>query len=292
MHGVIKAQETFSNSEPADSGDSPVEIARPARAIGPLVFASPHSGRWYAPEFVRQSALDALRLRASEDAYVDMLMADAPHLGAPLVTATFPRAYVDANRHPWELDPHMFSGALPSWVQARSPRVAAGLGAVPRIVADGAEIYRERLPAQEADRRMRLFHQPYHQALNGVLEETRARFGVAILVDCHSMPSAGHERVDAVLGDRFGVSCDRRVTAALEQALRAEGLRVARNTPYAGGYSTERYGRPAENAHAIQLELNRALYLNEARVEPHGGFDALKAALTRTVKRLLSADLL
>ncbi len=291
MQSVIKAQARFSRFQRSDPLDPPVEISRPAVQTSPWVFASPHSGRAYPPEFLKVAALAAPRLRASEDAYVDDLFAAAPSLGAPLLRAVFPRAYVDVNRHPWELDPDMFVGRLSQCIQPRSPRAAAGLGAVPRIVGDGLELYDAPLPAAEAERRLRRCHHPYHDALSGLLSETRVQFRTHILVDCHSMPSAGHGRVDVVLGDRFGSSCAGDVTDLLEAALRAEGLRVTRNTPYAGGYSTERYGRNAARGHAIQIELNRGLYLDETAVRRRADFPALRSAMTRVMAHVLEAEL-
>lgn len=291
MQGVIKAQARFSRFQRSDPLDPPVEISRPKVRTTPWVFASPHSGRAYPSEFLKASALAAPLVRASEDAYVDELFAAAPCLGAPLVRAVFPRAYVDVNRHPLELDPDMFVGRLSQCLQPRSPRAAAGLGAVPRIVGDGLDLYDRPLPAAEAERRLRRCHHPYHDALGAVLAETRAHFHTHILVDCHSMPSAGHGHVDVVLGDRFGSSCAGDVTDLVEAALRAEGLRVTRNTPYAGGYSTERYGRTAARGHAIQIELNRGLYLHEATVERRADFPALRTAMTRVMTALLAAEL-
>ncbi len=294
MDGAIK---TFGRSIPQAIGDpyeQPVDISRPSRAAGPYVFASPHSGRAYSPRFLSQTALDPLTLRASEDAFVDELFADAPTLGAPLISARFPRAYLDANREPWELDPAMFDGPLPSWVNGRTARVAAGLGAVPRIVADGASIYDRPIPFAEAQQRVRRLHHPYHRSVEALLTETKRREGRAILVDCHSMPSAGaadknapHGRVDMVLGDRYGSSCASWVADAIELELTALGYRVARNAPYAGGYSTERYGRPRRGVHAIQIEINRSLYLDEARVALTPGYLRLRSDLAVVIARLI-----
>lgn len=300
MHGVIKAAVRRTERFLEDPFDPPVEILRPVRAVGPFVLASPHSGRIYPVEFIAETRLDSLTLRASEDAYVDELFGAAPRLGAPLLIARFPRAYLDPNREPWELDPTMFSGPLPVWANTRTPRVAAGLGAIPRIVADGAEIYGEQLPAQEAERRVRMLHLPYHRALSRLIEETRLRFGEAILLDCHSMPSTAvltgergrgrGGRVDIVLGDRYGASAAGGLARFVERALADLGFTVARNALYAGGYSTERYGRPERGVHAIQIELSRALYLNEPRIERGPDYETVRAAMTAFLTRLLSAD--
>lgn len=293
MGGVIKTSFGAKRGGAGDQLDPPVEILRPVMQAGPYVFASPHSGRLYPDAFLRQSALDPLTLRASEDAYVDELFLAAPELGAPLLLARFPRAYLDANREAWELDPTMFDGPLPAWVNGRTPRVAAGLGAVPRIVADGAAIYPGPIPFADAEERVRRLHLPYHRALERLLAETRAQFGRAILVDCHSMPAPGgsskRERLDIVLGDRFGSSCAPSISDKFERGLTRLGLKVARNAPYAGGYSTERYGRPSRGLHAIQIEISRGLYLDEPRVERAGGFADLRAALTAFMGELLDA---
>lgn len=258
------------NSEAASFFD----IRRPQAQSLPLVFASPHSGRDYPDAFLAQSALDPLTLRKSEDSFIDEVFAAAPELGAPLIRAHFPRAYVDPNREPYELDPRMFADILPDWVNTASPRVAAGLGTIARVVANGAEIYRDRLTFAEAVARIDRCYHPYHAALGQLIEDTRRRFGLCLLVDCHSMPSvggpmerdAGEARVDIVLGDCFGASAAPGVIATAEAAFRTLGYRVARNTPYAGGFTTRHYGRPAERVHALQIEINRALYMDEATV--------------------------
>ena len=299
MVGLIKPRAPEERFSGDDLFDSPVEILHPARPRAPLVFASPHSGRRYPAGFVAESRLDALTLRASEDAYVDELVNAAPRLGAPLIAARFPRALLDANRDPWELDPEMFDGPLPVWSKSRTPRVAAGLGSIPRIVADGADIYRRRIPVEEAHRRIDRLHAPYHASLERLLSDARATWGVAVLVDCHSMPSVGgpgdkdrgRGRVDFVIGDRFGSSCAPELTRAVERRLTRLGFHVARNTPYAGGWSTERYGQPDRGLHAIQIEINRALYLDETRVERAASFGAFRAQLERFLKGLIEDDI-
>lgn len=251
-----------------------IEIARPAQQTAPVVFASPHSGRQYPADFVTQSSLDALALRRSEDAFVDQLFRTAPEHGAPLLCAHFPRAYVDANREAYELDPRMFSDSLPDHVTTRSPRIAAGLGTIARVVANGEEIYHSPLTYAEARKRIEATHRPYHQALATLLAETRRAFGGALLIDCHSMPSnvggLRGERLlaDVVLGDCHGTAAAPAMTALAEHLLKEQGFTVIRNRPYAGGYTTRHYGRPRAGAHALQVEINRALYLDEARIEP------------------------
>lgn len=297
MNGMIKA-DSFAPTAWGDVVEPPVAIVRPARLATPFVFASPHSGRVYPPDFLAASQLDPLALRASEDAYVDELFAIAPRLGAPLVAARFPRAYVDPNREPGELDPGMFDGPLPAWVNARSPRVAAGLGAIPRIVADGAEIYGAPVEVGDALRRIAHLHRPYHEAIKHLLDEAQGTFGQAVLIDCHSMPSVGgpgdrdrgRGRVDVVLGDRYGSSCAPGLTRFLERELVRRGYQVARNAPYAGGWSTERYGKPAQGLHAVQVEINRGLYLDEARVVLTEGFERLKTHIAEIVRALINAE--
>jgi len=253
---------------------TPHQVRMPDAQTLPLVFASPHSGRHYPPAFVAGARLDRLSLRRSEDGFVDELFAAAPELGAPLLQANFPRAYVDVNREPFELDPRMFCEPLPGYANTRSPRVAAGLGTIARVVGSGAEIYRDKLTFAEALERIRAYYWPYHNALAQLIADTRERFGACILVDCHSMPSvggpmdrdAGRRRVDFVLGDSHGAACDPRVPAAVERTLAALGYNVRHNSPYSGGFVTRHYGRPWDGVHAIQIEVNRALYMDEDAV--------------------------
>lgn len=267
--------------EPSSSRDpEPVDMRRPAEQTVPIVLASPHSGRDYPESFVRQSRLDAVALRRSEDFLIDQLFGEGPSLGFPLVAARFPRAFCDANREPYELDPQMFDERLPAFVNTRSVRVACGLGTIARVVSDGAEIYSRRLSFAEAEARLSACYRPYHAALKDAVAETSARFGQVLLIDCHSMPSiggpldldAGLGRKDVVVGDRYGTSCDPRLVRLAEGLLRDQGFDVARNSPYAGGHTTQLYGRPAQGLHAIQIELNRALYMDERRIEPAAAF--------------------
>jgi N-formylglutamate amidohydrolase len=250
--------------------DPPFHIAEPVRHRIPFVFNAPHSGSVYPQSFLISSRLDGVSLRRSEDAFVDQLFAGVVGLGAPLMSARFPRAYLDVNREPYELDPRMFEGRLPSFANTRSMRVAGGLGTVPRIVADGQEIYRGRLSVDEALKRVEALYKPYHRTLRHLVQRTGRHFGHAILVDCHSMPSSslGREEgaakgADIVLGDRYGTSCSASLTDLAEAALRARGYAVVRNKPYAGGFITEHYGEPALGRHALQVEINRALYMDE-----------------------------
>jgi N-formylglutamate deformylase len=263
----------------------PFRLARPEKQSVPFLFASPHSGRRYPALLAGASRLDPLSLRRSEDAFVDELFAEVTGLGAPLLAAEFPRVFLDVNRGMGELDAAMFDGRLAMAVDATpSPRVVAGLGVIPRIVRDGADIYRGRLkPAEAAERLARLYH-PWHAALAAMVEETRARFGVAVVVDCHSMPSA-LGAPDIVLGDRYGAAASPLLSRLAEDAFAREGLSVARNAPYAGGHTTALYGRPHEGVHGLQIEINRRLYLDEEQIVKKPGFETLRlkilAALTR-----------
>lgn len=262
----------------------------------PIVFASPHSGRRYPEDMMAAAALDAQSIRRSEDAFVDELIAGAPALGAAVITARLARAYVDVNREPFELDSTMFAEELPEFARSRTARVAAGLGAIPRVVSEGQEIYSRKLTFAEASGRIETAHRPYHAALAQLLAEAHAAHGFAILIDWHSMPAAaaranGRDRpCDMVLGDRFGAACSSLLPARVDRELEALGYRVARNTPYAGGYTTEFYGRPARRTHALQVEINRSLYLDEATLAPTAGFDRLKADLERLTESLARAD--
>ena len=247
----------------------------PARQTMPVVVASPHSGSVYPAEFLAQAAVPLAALRRAEDAFVDELFGAAPSLGMPLLAARFPRSYVDANREPYELDPAMFEGPLPRPLNHRTTRVAAGLGMIPRVAASGEAIYRGRVPAETIEHRLETCWRPYHTTLSMLVEQTYSWFGGALLVDAHSMPSSVQgigtrdrdARVDIVLGDNHGESCSADLVECAERWLTARGLRVLRNQPYAGGFTTQRYGRPALSRHALQIEINRALYMDEARHE-------------------------
>ncbi len=262
-------------------------IARPTRLVAPVVFASPHSGRAYPKPFLATSRLTEAALRSSEDAYVDELFACAPEHGAPLIRALFPRAFVDVNRDAREIDPTMFRNAPRGFRARRSARLSAGLGCIPRVVNGGQEIHAHALDWADAERRLAHCYAPYHAALDGLMNETFDLFGAALLIDCHSMPSgAAEDAVDVVLGDRHGAGCRSEVTSHVEDLLRREGLRVARNAPYAGGYACERHGRPHDGRHALQIEIKRALYMNERAVAPHDGFQALQTRIQRIIASL------
>jgi N-formylglutamate amidohydrolase len=274
----------------------PFEILAPARQLLPLVVASPHSGQLYPEDLLEASRLDPRALRKSEDCFVQEIFAGAPALGAPLIHALFPRAYVDPNREPYELDPVMFEDELPDWVNRTSPRVAVGLGTIARVVADGEDIYRRKLRFAEAERRIDRFYRPYHAALEQLIAVTVERFGACLLLDAHSMPSAGargelpRRRVDIVLGDRLGTSCHTRVTRTAEARLRALGFHVALNAPYAGGYTTRHYGRPDRGRHCLQIEINRALYMDERNFEPKAALGKLRADMADLIACLGRLD--
>jgi len=264
----------------------PFDLILPEEVASPLVFSSPHSGNVYPARFLEQTRLDAASLRRSEDAHVDQLFACANAIGAPMLRARFPRAYLDLNRQPYELDPRMFEDALPDFANTRSLRVAAGLGTIPRVVADAHEIYIGKLKVTEALRRIEGLYKPYHAVLEGLVASARRRFGAVLLIDCHSMPSilaresafearGEKRRVDFVIGDRFGASCDATVVDVLEKRLRGFGYNVHRNRPYAGGFITEHYGRPGAGRHALQIEVGRGLYMNETTLAPNERFETV-----------------
>ena len=251
------------------------------------VFASPHSGNVYPPDFTAASRLDPLTLRKSEDSFIDQLYGTAPDHGAPLLRALFPRAYIDPNREPFELDPEMFTGELPDYANTQTPRVAGGLGTIARVVANGEEIYKNKLSVPEAIERINRLYFPYHAQMQHLIARTQDRFGHCLLVDCHSMPSiggpmdqdAGLKRVDIVLGDCYGTACAPSITALAEEVLRDLGYRVTRNMPYSGGYTTMHYGQPAHGVHALQIEINRAIYMDEPRFQPTARFAPLRQHL-------------
>ncbi|PZO82195.1 MAG: N-formylglutamate amidohydrolase [Mesorhizobium amorphae] len=256
----------------------------------PFVMNSPHSGRHYPARFLDLSRLDASQIRRSEDCYVDQLFGGSVGLGIPLLAANFPRAYLDVNREPFELDPRMFTESLPPFANARSPRVAGGLGTVPRLVGEGLDIYPGRLPLSEALGRIERFYKPYHDALKALVMRTHIRFGFAVLIDCHSMPASVRSgeagRPDFIVGDRFGASASPVIVDEAVRLLAAMGYNVVRNKPYAGGFITEHYGRPAKNLHAIQIEINRGLYLDERSFKKTAGFARLADDITRFMSEL------
>ncbi|ABD86351.1 N-formylglutamate amidohydrolase [Rhodopseudomonas palustris] len=244
------------------------EIVEPQLWRAPIIFNSPHSGSVYPQDFLIASRIDLAALRRSEDSFMDELIAGLSDRGFPVVRVHFPRSYIDVNREPYELDPRMFAGRLPSFANTRSMRVAGGLGTIPRVVGDGQEIYRERIDVDDALGRIEALYKPYHRALRKLINKAHQRFGAVIVVDCHSMPSVGlsrdePRRPDVVIGDRYGTSCVALIADVVEQAMTARGYAVGRNKPYAGGFITEHYGNPSSGLHAVQVELNRAIYMDE-----------------------------
>jgi N-formylglutamate amidohydrolase len=281
----------------ASIDEPPIDIVAPAAQHLPLVLASPHSGTRYPPEFIAASRLDAHALRRSEDSFVDEIFAAGPALGAPLLRARFARAYLDANREPYELDPAMFADALPDFVNAASPRVQVGLGTIARIVASGEDIYAGKLRFAEAASRIERLYRPYHAALRALLAATQARFGYHLLVDCHSMPSTsgphergGRPRVDFVLGDCHGTSCHSVVMETAQRVIAAKGYSIARNAPYAGGFTTGHYGRPRDGGHALQIEINRSLYMDERTIRRKPFLARLAADMRDLVAALAAID--
>ncbi|ASY64272.1 N-formylglutamate deformylase [Sinorhizobium sojae CCBAU 05684] len=248
------------------------------------MFNSPHSGRLYPQSFLDQSRLDAHSIRRSEDHFVDELFQSATFLGAPLLRAHFPRAFLDVNREPYELDPRMFDGALPPHANISSMRVAGGLGTVPRVVAENMEIYRGRFPVEEALTRVESIYKPYHATLRKLIARTHVQFGMAVLIDCHSMPGNVHlaasgQRPDFIIGDRYGTSAAAELSRMAVELLEQLGYAVTRNKPYAGGFITEHYGRPTRGLHALQIEINRSLYIDESTLIKKPGFSALATDL-------------
>ncbi len=260
---------------------SAYHIATPDVRTTPVIFASPHSGRDYAWSFLRRSVLDERAIRSSEDAFVDLLFECAPEFGSPLLTCSAPRAFIDVNRSLDELDPALIEGVGKA---PHNPRVASGLGVVPRVVANGRSIYRGRLSLGEARGRIDDYWHPYHDALTQLLDESRAQFGEAVLIDCHSMPREAIETIstakgalpDIVIGDRFGAAADAGIVEQVEAAFNRAGLRTARNAPFAGAYITQHYGRPSRGQHVLQIEIDRSLYMNEQLVRPNANFKAFR----------------
>jgi N-formylglutamate amidohydrolase len=273
---------------PETGAAAPTKLLSPRTTPVPLIFASPHSGTNYPAEFIEASRLGPLALRRSEDSFVDELFGDAPVYGAPLLTATFPRAWCDPNRERWELDPGMFEDPLPDFVNAASPRVGAGLGTVARVVASGEPIYRRKLRFAEAEARVRNCWDPYHAALARLVADALAQFRAVLLVDCHSMPGpfAGPGGADVVLGDVHGTSCAEAVVDLVEKVMNERGYRVRRNDPYAGGYTTRHYSRPDDGVHTLQIEVARSLYMDERLILRRPGFARLHADLNHLLARL------
>ncbi|MCF1505311.1 N-formylglutamate amidohydrolase [Afifella sp. H1R] len=264
--------------------------------VSPFLFNSPHSGRFYPKSFLAQSQLDATEIRRSEDFMIDMLFAGVAERGAPLLSAVYPRAYVDVNREPYELEAKMFREPLPGYANSRSIRAVGGLGTVPRIVSEGRAIYAGPIALAEALQRIDAIYVPYHEALRQRLATIHAQFGYAVLVDCHSMPSSARNaapgiRPDFVIGDRFGSSCAPELTDQAVEMLRRRGYCVTRNKPYAGGFITEHYGRPQTGLHVMQVEVNRGLYMDEEAIRLHDGFESVQALVEDLAEALMGVSI-
>ncbi|WP_417268300.1 N-formylglutamate amidohydrolase [Celeribacter baekdonensis] len=263
----------------------PYLLQRPERRTSCVVFASPHSGRDYPTEMVQQSVLSPLQLRSSEDAHVDRLYADVPRFGAVMVSATYPRAWVDLNRRVDEMDPALVAGVSRVGL---NPRIASGLGVIPRVVAGGRSIYHGKISREEAENRIRTVWKPYHRLLQAVIDESLALFGQSILIDCHSMPrealsvvrSGKGRRPEVVIGDRYGASANPGVVSEVERAFRQQGFEVSRNVPFAGAFVTQHYGHPARRCHAVQVEIDRSLYMDECTLEPRPDFSDIRARVS------------
>lgn len=270
---------------------TPFEVTHARKPSSCTVFASPHSGCDYPWSFLRRTVLDELSIRSSEDAFVDQLFDSATEFGAAFITAGAPRAYVDLNRAPDELDPALVEGVRR---QGHNPRIASGLGVIPRVVAGGRAIYRGKITRREAERRIEQYWRPYHETLQTLLDEARLLHGQAILIDCHSMPHeamdgiarGGGKRPDVVLGDRFGAAASNEIVERVEAAFAAAGFTVARNAPFAGAYIAQAYGRPSKMQHAIQVEIDRSLYMDEQRIEPSDQFDSLRKTLRGVIAEI------
>jgi N-formylglutamate deformylase len=279
-----------------DAPSSAFEIIEPARWRAPLIFNSPHSGSAYPDDFLDASRIEIGALRRSEDSFMDDMIEGLSEDGFAVARVNFPRCYVDVNREPYELDPRMFDGRLPSFANTRSMRVAGGLGTIPRVVGDGQEIYRERLSVEEGLSRIETLYKPYHRALRRLIGKVHDAFGTAIIVDCHSMPSVGMSRdeprrPDIVIGDRYGTSCAPQLADTVEDVMTGLGYSVGRNKPYAGGFITEHYGNPASGLHAIQIELNRAIYMDERKRERGERFARIVADFARLAQALAAVSL-
>lgn len=267
------------------------EILRPERQTNAVVFASPHSGRAYPDAFLAQSILNTHVIRSSEDAYVDQLFGDAPRHGSPILNAVYPRAYVDLNRAMDELDPALIEDAPRT---PHNPRVASGLGVIPRVVSGGRLIYSGKMSLEQAQARIAQAWVPYHSALTSLLNQTHHRFGQAILIDCHSMPHEavdlyarhGQPRADIILGDRHGAAARSEVSDMIEAAFQSAGFKVARNAPFAGAYIAQSYGRPFVRRDVVQIEIDRSLYMDEALIAPLPEFASVQGRISMAIGQI------
>lgn len=255
----------------------------------PILFASPHSGAAYPQTMLDDLRVPLMGLRQTEDAFVDRLFEHVPAQGGHLVHANYARGYVDLNRDARELDPAMFEDGAPRTVAIPTPRVEAGLGCLPKVAAGGELIYAKPMSRAAGEYRLAQVHDAYHRFLRATLDEFKTETGTAVLIDCHSMPSrqVGQRKLpDIVLGDRFGSSCTSKLTGLVERTFRKLGYNVARNSPYAGGYTTRCYGRPRHGVHALQIEINRGLYMNETDISVTSGFKTVQTDLKTVIEAL------
>ncbi|MDV7340660.1 N-formylglutamate amidohydrolase [Terasakiella sp. A23] len=295
---IKAASTTQQETETRDAIDAPFNLLRPKSQSAPVIYASPHSGDHYPRDFIKSSLLDPIALRRSEDAFVHEIYESCLKFGSPLLKANFPRAYVDPNREPFELDPSMFDEVLPSFVNIDSVRALAGLGTVAKVVTNGANIYRDKLKFAEVRQRIERLYHPYHAALRQMIDDTCAIFGGCLLIDCHSMPSIGgpmdqdngNNRTDIILGDRFGTSCAEWISDLAQQILEDQGFVVKRNRPYAGGYTTYHYGNPKQHVHTLQIELNRVLYMNEENITRLPELQDVKRRIRPLIEELSAID--
>ena len=275
-----------------DLPEAPYRLTRPQDWATGVIFGSPHSGHEYPDWFMDTTSLPSLVLRSSEDAFVDDLMAGAPQAGAVTLASRIPRAVVDLNRAADEIDPLIVRGV------PRHPlnqRTLAGLGVIPRVVSQGRPILDSPIERAEAERRIAAYWRPYHRALAALLAEARGRFGQAILIDMHSMPREAlthlhGPRPDIVIGNRHGLSASARVTDAIAGILESQGWRVRRNSPFAGAHIASAYGRPGQNIHVVQVEIDRSLYMDERRIIRSADFEAFRARMDQAVVRLSRLD--
>tara|TARA_Y100001970_G_C14118123_1_gene794770 strand:- start:331 stop:1224 length:894 start_codon:yes stop_codon:yes gene_type:complete len=275
-----------------------ISVIKPDELSSACVFSLPHSGREYSTDFINSSKLDYITLRSSEDFFLDNFFNLATSNGSSLIKANFPRAFLDLNREPYELDPDMFNQVLPNFVNSTSKKVALGLGTIPRVVSNGTEIYKNKMSWFEAENRIEKFYFPFHMNLKQLLIKNKFKFGFSILIDCHSMPSItqgifnSRQQIlpDFVLGDNFGKSANPNIIHFIEQFLNNKGYSVLRNKPYSGGFITQNYGRPINKIHAIQIEINRSLYMNEVTMELNDSFIILKEALSNLTRSLCSIN--
>ena len=258
-------------------------IVEPSTLTSGVVFALPHSGRDYGVSFLNQSILDKISIRSSEDAFLDQLIDGIEKYGAPKIIANAPRAFIDLNRSTDELDPALISGIKNN---IRSPRISSGLGVIPRVVSHGKEIYRGKLSLEQAQSRIEYYWKPYHKDLSNLLKRAQSIYSQSLLIDLHSMPhdavstqSSFIKAPEIVVGDRFGMSSDPEFTNLIVSILKQHGFRVAKNTPFAGAFITKHHGKIKDKTHAIQLEIDRSLYMDEERILPNSGFEKLKSQL-------------